>query len=541
MTTPQIELIDFRLIDESKMNPRKSFNEGSLKELSESIAKQGLLQPITVRIFKDKKIEFPVELSGKTCYEIVCGARRYRASVMAGMKVVPSIIKSMTDEEAFDAMITENLQRKDVAPMDEARAFNELHKRGVSFEELSARFGKSVQFVRLRVKLNDLSDEFVAMLDNKELQVSHALELCKLDPTEQENIRKEYYRTDMSYGSWFHKSIADVKIILGNKFKDLDKAQFDKTECESCMSRCGANVLFEEYSSNSCSNPICYSKKVLGHRVAQTIEKSKAGFVLFSDKNYLNEVTEKVAESGCEVKEWNYDLYRKVQLTELPDKSEYDENDPESLEGYYEDLAEAQKEIEDDNLKLKSGEYIPCFGVNIYGRDEEFYIKKPQEVTQLDSNEAQTLATLQSKDKRNAEIKIEKIIEDERKLVSDSDYATWNFPITDLERVAMYAVILGNCDYSTKRDIENAFDKEKTYLENIKELIGKPIQMQLIRSFIKYKICGGDVTYNKSVQSILQAISKEAYPEEAIKIELKHEDTYLKRKESIDQKIKELS
>ena len=88
--------------------------------------------------------------------------------------------REMTDEEAFDAMITENLQRKDVEPMDEARAFSELHKRGTSFEELAARFGKSVSSIRLRIKLTDLIPELTELLEKKELQISHAQELCKL-------------------------------------------------------------------------------------------------------------------------------------------------------------------------------------------------------------------------------------------------------------------------------------------------------------------------------------------------------------------------
>src|ERR1035437_3929835 len=129
MTTPKIELIHWALIRESQMNPRKSFDEGSLKELAESISKQGLLQPITVRTIPNAIVNEPEDLKGKNLVEIVCGARRYRASKMTDMVEVPCIIKEMTDEEAFDAMITENLQRKDVAPMDEARAFFELHKR----------------------------------------------------------------------------------------------------------------------------------------------------------------------------------------------------------------------------------------------------------------------------------------------------------------------------------------------------------------------------------------------------------------------------
>ena len=189
----QIELINPVLITESAMNPRRFFTKESVQELSESIRNQGLLQPITVRPTPEHTIVFPEELSGKTIYDIVCGARRYKASILAGLETIPCIVREMTDEEAFDAMITENLQRKDVEPMDEARAFNELHKRGTSFEELAARFGKSVSFIRLRIKLNDLVPDLAELLEKKELQISHAQELCKLSVEHQTALHNDKY------------------------------------------------------------------------------------------------------------------------------------------------------------------------------------------------------------------------------------------------------------------------------------------------------------------------------------------------------------
>lgn len=123
----------------SPHNPRKTFDEASIKELAENITRQGLLQPITVR-----PIEYSDELdketgeiiSAVTKYEIVCGERRYRAWLTNQQastkfpKSIPCIVREMSDEEAFDAMITENLQRKDVDPTEEAFAFGELAKRG---------------------------------------------------------------------------------------------------------------------------------------------------------------------------------------------------------------------------------------------------------------------------------------------------------------------------------------------------------------------------------------------------------------------------
>ena len=140
-------------IQPSPRNPRKTFDEADLKELADNIKQQGLLQPITVRPMLDG------------CYEIVCGERRYRAwclLVKDGGQVsveIPSIVREMTDEQAFDAMITENLQRKDVDPMEEAFAFAQLVAMGKTIEEIALRFGKSKRFIADRIRLDKLIPE----------------------------------------------------------------------------------------------------------------------------------------------------------------------------------------------------------------------------------------------------------------------------------------------------------------------------------------------------------------------------------------------
>ena len=139
--------IEVSRINPSPRNPRKTFSETDLAELAQNIRNQGLLQPITVR---------PV---GKT-YEIVCGERRYKAvkknaeDDKVKKATIACIVKEMSDEEAFEAMITENLQRKDVDPIEEAFAFGELVKSGKSIDEIAARFGKTKRFVQERCKLN---------------------------------------------------------------------------------------------------------------------------------------------------------------------------------------------------------------------------------------------------------------------------------------------------------------------------------------------------------------------------------------------------
>jgi ParB family transcriptional regulator, chromosome partitioning protein len=102
------------VLTESKTNPRRTFEDDSLKELAESIRTQGILSPLLVR---------PVSEQG---FEIVFGARRYRAAQMADASTVPVRIKNLTDAEALEAQLIENLQRRDVHPMEEANGFRAL-------------------------------------------------------------------------------------------------------------------------------------------------------------------------------------------------------------------------------------------------------------------------------------------------------------------------------------------------------------------------------------------------------------------------------
>lgn len=103
-------------IQPSGYNPRKNFDEASLAELAESIRQQGVLQPIGVRPIADNRME------------IVFGERRYRASLMAGLEEIPAIVMEISDETAEEMAVTENLQRKDVTPIEEATRLPKAHR-----------------------------------------------------------------------------------------------------------------------------------------------------------------------------------------------------------------------------------------------------------------------------------------------------------------------------------------------------------------------------------------------------------------------------
>lgn len=135
MSKSNFKLIPVGEIKVSLTNPRKHFDDSTLTELSESIKEHGVLQPILVRPIPPLDTE-------KVKYELVCGERRFRASKLAGLTEIPAMVKELTHIEAFEAQILENLQREDVSPLDEARAFSSLMQKE-TIDWLASKINKS--------------------------------------------------------------------------------------------------------------------------------------------------------------------------------------------------------------------------------------------------------------------------------------------------------------------------------------------------------------------------------------------------------------
>jgi len=146
-------------------NPRKSFSEESLDELSSSIREKGLLQPIIVRGLDDQ---------GRH-YEIIAGERRWRASQKAGLHDVPVIILNVSERESLELAIVENVQRSDLNPIEEARGYNQLmHEFNYTQIDLSKIIGKSRSHIANTLRLLNLPDSVLTMVEAGELTAGHA-------------------------------------------------------------------------------------------------------------------------------------------------------------------------------------------------------------------------------------------------------------------------------------------------------------------------------------------------------------------------------
>ncbi len=236
--------------------PRRFFDESELSHLAESIKQYGVTSPILVR---------PIE--GGTKYMIVFGERRYRARQLAGLEKIPCMVRELNDDDAFELQITENLQRHDPHPMEEAAAFLKMKSR-YSFAEMVERIGRSKQYVAKRLLLNDLLPDFQEMFFKGILDMKEALCLAKVSKESQEVIleeRCEGWKTNSRF------SLNNVDWWVRDYEHDLTKAQFDIEDtslvvasgaCATCVHNSANKLtLFLEDKTNICNNGVCYSMK----------------------------------------------------------------------------------------------------------------------------------------------------------------------------------------------------------------------------------------------------------------------------------------
>lgn len=164
-------------IEPNKNQPRKDFDENALAQLADSIAEHGVLQPLLVR---------PMTNGG---YQLVAGERRWRASKMAGLSEVPVVVQEMTDTEAMEIGLIENLQREDLNPIEEALGYRELiDSHNMTQDMVAQRVGKSRPVVANALRLLNLPDSVVKMVRSGDLSAGHARALLAIDDPEEQKL-----------------------------------------------------------------------------------------------------------------------------------------------------------------------------------------------------------------------------------------------------------------------------------------------------------------------------------------------------------------
>ncbi len=273
----QVVEIELTAIGVSKTNGifrrKHELTKEALAELAGSISQHGVIQPIVVR--PDKYLV--------NSYELICGERRFRASEIAGKIVIPAYVVDVTDEVALILQITENIQRSDVHPLNEAKGYKLMMEtdEALTTTELALRFGKSETYIIQRLKLNDLVKDARKDFYENRMNLGHAILMCRLLPADQKEIIKRY--ADRSgYGT-----INDLEsYIERNVMNSLSAAPFDKKDeelykkagsCLACPKRSGSSpLLFAEIKQkDQCFDRGCFFMKCdlfLVARVRKAIE-----------------------------------------------------------------------------------------------------------------------------------------------------------------------------------------------------------------------------------------------------------------------------
>lgn len=162
-------------IEPNREQPRKVFDEAALSELSASIAQHGVLQPLLVRPLPNGR------------YQLVAGERRWRASRMAGLAEVPVVVREMSDQEAAELALIENLQREDLNPIEEARGYHTLMSfYGMTQEEAAKAVNKSRSAVANALRLLNLPGELTQLVQEGVLSAGHARTLLSFENKEEQ-------------------------------------------------------------------------------------------------------------------------------------------------------------------------------------------------------------------------------------------------------------------------------------------------------------------------------------------------------------------
>lgn len=253
------EVVELYLDDiiPNRFQPREVFNEEALRELSISIKEHGVIQPIIVRKIGDK-------------YEIIAGERRYKAATMAGLTKIPAIIRNMDDKEASKVALLENLQRKDLTAIEEARTYQKiLELDSMTQEELGRTMGKSQAAIANKMRLLSLPDEVQEALLQDKISERHARSLLNLNtPEEQITMLRKIVERRMTVRELDN----EIRNIKGDTMDSTIINNDDIVEINEIKSEFNKN---EKLFNNTVSTTNFISKENQNQNIINMNEKNK--------------------------------------------------------------------------------------------------------------------------------------------------------------------------------------------------------------------------------------------------------------------------
>ena len=220
----EFKIVQIKDIQKNPYQPRKEFSEEKIQELAQSIKENGLIQPIIVR-------KSPV-----LGYEILAGERRYRASIAAGLSEVPVIVKQLSDQDMMLHSIIENLQRENLNPIEEAKAYQSLIDKGFTHTEIAEKMGKSRPYITNLVRLLGLPKHILTEVESGKLSQAHARLLIQLSSDKQDKLLNRIQTENLS--------VRQVEQILQKtkKSSKKEKDHFVKEEEQKLKKILGLDV-----------------------------------------------------------------------------------------------------------------------------------------------------------------------------------------------------------------------------------------------------------------------------------------------------------
>ncbi len=525
--------LDITTVHPSADNHRKTFNDASLQELAESIREVGVLQAIAVR---------PRTAGG---YEIIYGERRYRASLLAGAKTIKATIyNNITDDEAEDMSLSENLQREEVRPTEEAKAFKRLLEKGrYDMYSLVSRFGRSEKYIYTRLKLNELYQPIGELLDNETITISVAEEISTYEP----NIQKDVYEKHLKENSrdnWAGYTLKLFKKYFEEYYTtDLEQYKFDKTECKACVHNAANYNLFAEHNGcGHCTNRKCLDTKNAAFVAKETEKLLKSDPKLVIARPYYGGINEtalqKLDKKGHEIKELNYTVSAQSfpKAPEAPRQEQFSKPKEyeQAVQTFEQKNEEYARKVEELNRKKEEGRI-------------KTYVKVGQtepELCYVEINKKETapvtVETLQERDKRFKQLSVEKIVADTKKVVRENDYP--ESPFTQYEDGMMYFIMLTKLQRKHYplcgiKDQPIRLD-EKQRMKIVAKLTDAQ-KTVIKRDFINHFLCE-DAYGDNSASKLLRDFANMHFPDQYGLAKATHEEEYQKRHERLDERIKEM-
>ncbi|MAD98269.1 MAG: partitioning protein [Flavobacteriaceae bacterium] len=551
----QIENLPIAKVIPDPMQPRKTFNEMLLQQLSESIKEHGVLQPITVR------------KSGKE-YVIVMGERRYRASKLAGKTTIPCIVRTYENNDVLEVQIIENLQRQDVEPTEEADAIAYLSEKYAPIE-IAKRLGRTDNFIRQRLKLAGLIDGFKHFVRNGEMTISLGVGVALFTPEEQQMMLE-------TMGETFNAH--QINRMINDQTYDLEKASFDVADktlvpkagsCVECpFNAANQGNLFGE-GKMVCTKSACFETKK-SKSFLNLIEKTKKENILLIPeirRYWADEESNQLIISQLEKNGFKVYLLDDVEIIENPIeptieaiKIEYQHYDY-SEDELKAELDEAMQDYEQALItynSVKDNGFVNgiVFHPETYQHKSAFV--KVIEKSKNDSTEysaplanrkmadctpEEQIIKINEREIRKKHIENNKQFEEVVEMIRETDYINIKKTLSVDEMVAFsISLFENNVDYISQQKYFSGLlgDTSKMTridgVENFKKNFKKEIFHKLIRYMLTKQVHFGESNHNNNLTNISFYNAMQVYYKSKI---AKIEKVYSEKRDKREARLKE--